>query len=151
MPRPDTREALKAYATAKGNRDLDAAMAMCHRDVTYESVALPGVIKGWDAVRAYYGALFEGLPDYYGDFDGEVVEGDAAVVWGRFGGTVHGQLFGIEADGRRLEVPVAFVCIFKEGLLIRELGYFDRETLRRQLGLATGRAADEAARSAAPA
>lgn len=150
MTRLDTREALHAYATAKAKRDLDATMALCHPDVTYESVALPGVIEGWEAVRSYYAALFQGLPDYYGDFDGEVVEGNMAVVWGRFGGTVRGRLFGIEADGRRLEVPVAFVCTFRDGLLVRELGYFDRDTLGRELGL-NAAAADEAARSAAAA
>jgi steroid delta-isomerase-like uncharacterized protein len=150
MTRLDTREALHAYATAKAKRDLDATMALCHRDVTYESVALPRAIEGWDAVRAYFAALFEGLPDYYGDFDGEVVEGNTAVVWGRFGGTVRGRLFGIEADGRRLEVPVAFVCTFRDGLLGHELGYFDRDTLRHQLGLDAA-AADEAARNTAVA
>jgi hypothetical protein len=52
------------------------------------------------------------------------------------GGTLTGELMGVAVEaGRRIEIPCAFVCTFRDGLLVEDLQYFDAATLAEQLGL----------------
>jgi steroid delta-isomerase-like uncharacterized protein len=132
--------ALQRYVDAKNRQDVDAALAACHDDYTYESVGLGGRVEGKAAAREFYAALFRSLPDYRGDFDGMVWGDGVVIAWGRFGGTLAGDLFGLPVEpGRRLEVPVAFVCTFRDGKLATDAGYFDVATLAAQAGIPLGR------------
>ncbi|WP_320672058.1 nuclear transport factor 2 family protein [Patulibacter defluvii] len=125
---------LQAYALAKNRHDVEAAVALCHPDASYESVGVAGRIQGHDGLRAFFGQLFTILPDYRGDFDGTAIAGDTAVVWGRFSGTLAAPLFDGAVDGARIDVPVTFVCRFRDGLLYSDTGYFDAATFYRQAG-----------------
>ena len=132
-------QTLSAYAQAKNNRDVEAALSVCADDCYYESVGLPGRVQGKDALRAFYGAFFSALPDYEGNFVGELLGDDVAVVWGTFGGTTGGDFLGLSVEpGRRVEVPVVFVCTFRDGLLASDTGYFDVATLCEQAGISLG-------------
>jgi steroid delta-isomerase-like uncharacterized protein len=128
-------ESLERYAAAKNRHDVDAILALCDESCYYESVGIEGRVQGKDALGKFYSALFGALPDYYGDFDGRAVSGDTVVVWGRFGGTMLGEYLGNAPTGRRIEVPVAFVCTFRDGLLTSDTGYFDVRTFSEQAGL----------------
>jgi steroid delta-isomerase-like uncharacterized protein len=133
------RQALDRYVEAKNRRDVEAALAVCTDDYRYESVGLGGPVEGKDAARQFYAGLFAALPDYRGDFDGVVEAGDAIVAWGRFGGTLAGELVGIPVEaGRQLSVPVSFVCTFRDGLLATDTGYFDGATFAAQAGVPLG-------------
>ncbi|MEX2193955.1 MAG: nuclear transport factor 2 family protein [Thermoleophilaceae bacterium] len=130
------REVLSVYAEAKGRRDVAAALAVCTDDCTYSSAGFGAPVRGKEALRAFYGALFEALPDYFGDFDAVVHDAGGAVAWGRWGGTVCGDFMGLGArPGARIDVPVAFVCTFRDGLLASDTGYFDVATLCSQAGI----------------
>ena len=118
---------LARYAEAKNRHDVDAALDACTEDCFYESVGLGARIEGRDALRAFYTDLFTQLPDYFGRFDGVAYGDESAAVWGHWGGTT--------ADGRRVEVPVTFVCTFRDGLIASDVGYFDAATLAEQAGL----------------
>jgi steroid delta-isomerase-like uncharacterized protein len=131
-----TEQALERYADAKNRHDLDAIVAAYAEDGYYESVGLGGRIQGKAALRAFYASLFDALPDYAGRFDGASFGDDTAVVWGRFGGTLSGRLMGLDVEpGRRIDVPVSFVCAYKDGLLLSDTGYFDVATLCAQAGV----------------
>jgi ketosteroid isomerase-like protein len=125
---PRNRDVLLAYAEAKARHDVDAALRLCHPDYVYETAGVPGRIEGLEAARAFYEQLYDLLPDYFGDFDGITVDGDTAIAWGRFGGTS-------KRTGRRIEMPVTFVCTFKDGLLLSDTGYFDSRTFYELLGV----------------
>ncbi len=132
-------QTLSEYAQAKNNRDVEAALSVCTDDCTYESVGLPGRCEGKDDLRGFYSAFFAALPDYRGDFAGELLGDDVAVVWGTFGGTTAGDFMGLQVEpGRRIEVPVTFVCTFRDGLLASDTGYFDVATLCSQAGIPVG-------------
>lgn len=66
---------------------------------------VPGEVRGKEALAAFYGALFQAIPDYRGDFDGRAITGDTAAVWGRFGGTLRGELNGIRTLTRPARRP----------------------------------------------
>jgi uncharacterized protein (TIGR02246 family) len=127
MNRDDIAAVLARYAEAKNRHDVDAALEVCTDDCFYASAGLGVRIEGREALRAFYTDLFERLPDYFGRFDGVAYGEDSAVVWGHWGGTT--------PEGRRVEVPVTFVCTFRDGLLAGDVGYFDAATLAEQAGL----------------
>jgi steroid delta-isomerase-like uncharacterized protein len=139
------RQTLDTYVDAKNRGDVEAALAVCTDDYRYESVGLGGPVEGKEAARQFYAALFASLPDYRGEFDGIVEGEDAIVAWGRFGGTLAGDLVGIPVEaGRELSVPATFVCTFRDGLLATDTGYFDVATLAAQAGVPLGRLAPSA-------
>jgi steroid delta-isomerase-like uncharacterized protein len=127
-------QVLDAYAAAKNAHDVDAALAVCTDDCVYRSVGMPGEVRGKEALSAFYTALFASIPDYRGEFDGRAFDGDSAAVWGRFGGTVEGELFGVPVTGGKVEVPVTFLVTFRDGLIASDVGYFDVRTLAEQAG-----------------
>lgn len=136
MTKYETTSVLERYADAKNRHDVDAILSLCADECFYESVPLGARIEGKGALRGFYSALFAGLPDYYGEFDGTAYNEDSAVVWGRFGGTLSGEFMGVEVEaGRRIEIPVTFVCTFRDGLLVGDRGYFDAVTLAEQVGV----------------
>lgn len=127
---------LGEYAQAKNEGDVDRILALCQEDCFFENAALGQRIEGKEALRAFYTALFSVLPDYFGEFDGKAFAEDTAVVWGRFGGTTEGNFLGVEVEpGQRIEVPVTFVCGFRDGLLASDVGYFDMSALAGQAGV----------------
>jgi steroid delta-isomerase-like uncharacterized protein len=131
---------LATYVEAKNRQDVEAALAVCHEQYTYENVGLGTPVEGKAAARVFYSALFAALPDYHGDFDRVVYGENVAIASGRFGGTVAGDFMGIQAEpGRTLAVPVVFVCTFRDGLLASDIGYFDAATLATQAGIPLGR------------
>jgi steroid delta-isomerase-like uncharacterized protein len=135
MNRDELVAALDGYAAAKQARDLDATMAMFHEDGTYQSIGFGPVVRGKAALAEFFGSLFEAVPDYYGAYEGIAYSDDTAVVWGHWGGTIAGDFLGLgTVPGRRLEIPVTFVCTFRDGLLVREVGYFDAATFAEQAG-----------------
>src|SRR6476469_4149159 len=101
MSHPELEPVLRRYAEAKNRHDVDAILDVCHPDCYYESVGIPGRVQGKSALRTYYAALFETLPDYRGEFDGEAFSGEAVAVWGHFSGTVTGDFMGNPATGGR--------------------------------------------------
>lgn len=129
-------QTLQRYADAKNSHDVDAILALCTEDCRYQTVGLGLPIHGKAALRDFYTALFEALPDYAGNFEGTAFGPDSAVVWGHFSATSNGHFMGIEVGaGRRLEVPVSFVCEFRDGLVHSDRGFFDLATLAEQLGV----------------
>jgi steroid delta-isomerase-like uncharacterized protein len=127
---------LAAYAEAKNDHDIERILELCHEDCYYETAGLGLRMEGREALRAFYTALFSALPDYYGEFDGTAYADDSAVVWGRFGGTTAGSFLGLDAEpGLKIEVPVTFVCTFRDGRLASDTGYFNVAALADQAGV----------------
>jgi predicted ester cyclase len=144
MNAAETRQRYEAYAAAKNSGQLDRAMEFCDRTITYRSASAPDApTEGWEAVRAYYAALEEGMPGYRVEREGIVVQDETVVAWGRLRGTVGEKLMGIEAPGRELDFPILFVCRFRDGLLVEETGWFDSQTMAAQLGIDDGTSEDQ--------
>ncbi len=131
----NVESALESYAEAKNRHDVPTVVGLCHPEGSYESVGLSDRVQGREALTTFYTKLFGLLPDYRGEFDGQAINGDTAVVWGRFSGTISSPALGEEAIGRHIDVPVTFVCTFRDGLVYRDTGYYDAATVYRQAGL----------------
>jgi ketosteroid isomerase-like protein len=119
-------DALHRYADAKQRHDVDAIVAQRSEDCFDHNIPLEQRIEGRDEVRAYFERFFATLPDYSAHFDGEALGDDVAVVWGRWTATL---------GDRPLDVPCAFVCTFRDGLVVGDSYYYDAATLAEQAGL----------------
>jgi hypothetical protein len=136
MTREQIRAVLHEYADAKERHDVETIVAMRHEQCFDEAVPLGSRIEGRDAVGNYFRAFFAAVPDYHAEFEGEAFGDDSAAVWGRWRGTLSGSFMGMEVDGTRsLEIPVAFVCTFRDGLVVGDSYYFDAATLAEQAGV----------------
>jgi steroid delta-isomerase-like uncharacterized protein len=133
------RHSMRNYAAAKNRHDIDALVAAYAPEGRYEGSGITEPISGHAALRKFYGALFNSLPDYHGHFDGTALGDNTAVVWGRMTGTVGDDLFGLPTTpGSHIDVPVTFVCSFRDELLLSDCGYFDTLTLHQQAGVKPG-------------
>jgi steroid delta-isomerase-like uncharacterized protein len=135
--KPDFLAATKTYADAKNRRDLDAVIACFAPDGYYQTMGLGKPVRGAEALRRFFGGLFEAIPDYQGSFAPQAVNGPTVAAWGRFGGTLSGQFMGQPVTpGRKINVPVTFICTFDDqGRLLSDVGYFDVATMMQQAGL----------------
>lgn len=137
------RDSLRTYAEAKNRHDVEAIVAAYTPDGRYSDSAVHQPISGYKQLKTFYEAVFRSIPDYQGHFDGAAFGENTAVVWGRMTGTVGNDLLGLPTTaGNRIDVPVTFVCTFRDGQLVSDSGYFDTRLLHRQAG---AHAADSAA------
>jgi steroid delta-isomerase-like uncharacterized protein len=135
MNKQELEAALTKYAAAKQAHDLDATIALCAENCTYQSIGFGPVVRGKDELRQFFGSLFEAV-DYSGHFEGTAYGEDSAIVWGRWGGTVTGDFLGLgTVKGNTLDIPVVFHCTFHDGLLVKEVGYFDTALFCEQAGI----------------
>jgi steroid delta-isomerase-like uncharacterized protein len=136
MSTKDLATLVNEYAAAKEAHDLEATIAMYAENGTYQSIGFGPVVKGHDELRQFFGALFTAVPDYHGEFVGAAYGDDTAVVWGSWGGTIAADFMGMGTTvGNKLDIPVTFLCTFRDGLLVKEVGYFDTAEFCAQAGV----------------
>jgi steroid delta-isomerase-like uncharacterized protein len=93
------------------------------------------LMSGHEAIRGFYGALFEGFPDFFLDIRAKHVAADAVIVEGDFGGTHQGTWMGLAPTGRPARVPFCAIFTFNDDDRLKaEIVYYDRVTLLTQLG-----------------
>ena len=117
-------------------QDLDGLMATFGAEPEWHNQAAEQVLRGHNAVRGFYAALFAGFPDFWLDVRRRHVAREAVIVEGILGGTQRGEWMGIAASGKTVEVPFCAVFTFEEDNLLRsEVVYYDRLSLLSQLGV----------------
>jgi steroid delta-isomerase-like uncharacterized protein len=139
VTRDELQNALDVYAATKNAHDVERIIELRSDDCVDHAPATGMRLEGKEAIRDFFTAFFDSVPNYYGEFDGIAFGDDTVVVWGYFGGTVSDTFLGVPIEGvRELRVPTAFVCRFRDGLLVDDLQYYDINTVTTQLGLAAG-------------
>ncbi|MDV3126727.1 nuclear transport factor 2 family protein [Mycobacterium sp. 21AC1] len=130
------RDSLHKYAAAKNRHDIEAILAAYTPDGYYLDPTVGQPVSGHSQLRQFYTEVFRSIPDYNGHFAGAAFGKNTAVVWGRMTGTVGTELLGVATTpGSRLDVPVTFVCTFRDGQLISDTGYYDTRVLHEQAGV----------------
>ncbi|HMM90802.1 ester cyclase [Bradyrhizobium sp.] len=129
------REAVvNAHIEAEAEKhDVAAALATFHHP-RYEVPANGIIADGSEAVESFLNGVLSAFPDlwlkplklYHAD--------DAVIVECRWGGTQRGPLADIAPTGRTMEVQSVLIFVFDGDHLICEKLYFDRATIRQQLG-----------------
>jgi steroid delta-isomerase-like uncharacterized protein len=135
-PRSPRIEAVLAHVDVENRHDLDGVMATFGSDGFYDDAPWGEHHGGLDAVRSYYGALFEASDDVRIEVESARDAGDAVILEVRLRGTHTGAWRGLPPTGRRFDLPLCAVFTFDVGgRLAGERIYYDRATVLRQLGV----------------
>jgi len=133
MTPQEIRKIVHEHLDAEARHDA-AAAATYAPHAYYHHMPLDLRLEGRDAVAAGYASSFAAFPDSEVVHDGEAVEGDIYVHWGRFRGTVAGSWLGLPPTNRRLDLPFAAVIEVRDGRMVGETLYYDLDTLCAQSG-----------------
>ena len=134
MTSQEIRKIVDEHLNAEARHDAAGAAATYALHGYYHHVPLGLLLEGREAVAAGYASSFAAFPDSEISNEGEVIEGNHYVHWGRFRGTVTGSWLGLLPTNRRLDLPFAAVIEVREGRMIGEALYYDLDTLCTQAG-----------------
>lgn len=98
---------------------------------------LPFEVVGPAGVKQLADALHPGIPDMALPIEDVVAEGEKVLVRLRVTGTHDGELMGIPATGRKIDIPVLDLFQIRDGVLIEHWAQLDNLGLLRQLGVMT--------------
>lgn len=126
------------HVLAENRRSIQGLLDTLCDDPVYQIMATGEEHRGKDAVAAFYRGLFEALPDATFDLAAAFVGEEGVVEESVLRGTHHGRWMGVEATGRKIELPLTIVFPMKDGMILGERLYFDMTTLMRQLGKPAG-------------
>jgi ketosteroid isomerase-like protein len=125
----------ETYARAKSRADVAGALAVCHEDFELETLAFGLTSHGKTETAQHLEAFFRIFPDYGVTLDG-LTTGEAGVgCWGTARMTMQGDLPGIAATGKRVELPFFCAFTFRDGLLASERFFFDLAAFCEGLGI----------------
>jgi steroid delta-isomerase-like uncharacterized protein len=94
----------------------------------------PGLAEGVEGVRSFFAMFRDAMPDVEVRIDELIVDGDRAAVATTITGTHTGELLGMPATGRRLEVVGVDLIRVRNGKIVEHRGLTDTVGLMRQLG-----------------
>ena len=98
---------------------------------------LPFEVVGPEGVRQLADALLPGIPDLELPIEDVIAEGEKVLVRLRVRGTHGGELMGIPATGRRIDIAVLDLFQIRDGKLIEHWALLDNLGMLRQLGVTT--------------
>lgn len=98
---------------------------------------LPFEVIGPAGVKQLADALLPGIPDMELPIEDVVAEGEKVLVRLRVRGTHGGELMGIPATGRKIDIGVLDLFHIRDGKLIEHWALLDNLGLLRQLGVTT--------------
>jgi steroid delta-isomerase-like uncharacterized protein len=94
----------------------------------------PGFPEGVEGVRRFFAMFRDAMPDVEVTIDELIVDGDRAAVATTTRGTHTGELLGLPATGRRVEVVGVDLVRVRDGRIVEHRGLTDTVGLMRQLG-----------------
>jgi steroid delta-isomerase-like uncharacterized protein len=126
----------RAVYEAVNARDLGRLREIYHADCVY--VTGDGVEqRGVDAVLAAVSTFTGAFPDLAIEIRRQHIAGDdVSIVEYTFAGTHRGELEGIAATGKAIEVVACSVVEVRAGRIAEERDYYDTLALMTQLGVA---------------
>lgn len=98
-------------------------------------VTASGNITGIEAFRDYYNNYLTGFSDAEFTFIDVFGQGDKIVKHWNFKGTHDGEMFGIPATNKKVDISGTTLVLMKDGKVLQEQDYFDNHSFLMQLGL----------------
>ncbi len=98
-------------------------------------VTASGKITGIDEFRAYYTNYLTGFSDAEFTFVDVFGQGDKLVKHWNFKGTHDGEMFGIPATNKKVNISGTTLVLMKNGKVVQEQDFFDNHSFLMQLGL----------------
>jgi steroid delta-isomerase-like uncharacterized protein len=131
---PPNAAVLARHVAAETAFDMEGTLATLSADCLFEDMPTGTTYHGHDGARAYYREWWDAFGNVPERSRLYVPTPDALIVETRFVGTHRGPWQGMPASGRAIDLPVAIVIGFRDGLMTGERFYYDRATLLAQIG-----------------
>ena len=96
---------------------------------------LPFVVRGPEGVKQLADALLQGIPDLALPIEDVIAEGEKVLVRLRVKGTHGGDLMGVPATGKPIDIGVLDLFQIRDGKLIEHWALLDNLGLLRQIGV----------------
>lgn len=130
------------HLRAQNAREMQPTLATLSPECVFEDLALGRTYHGRSGAADYYRLWWEGFAPTVAAERLHWTEDGNGIAETRLQGVHSGHFIGMEATGRRIDVPVAvFVTFSDDDLIAGERFYYDLTTIRRQLAL--GRSASD--------
>jgi steroid delta-isomerase-like uncharacterized protein len=94
----------------------------------------PGIAPGAEGVRQQFEGFRAAFPDFRATVLDQIAEGDRVVTRKVFHGTHEGELMGIPATGREVEIHLIDIVRVAEGRIVEHWNVVDLLGVMRQLG-----------------
>lgn len=95
----------------------------------------PGIPPGRKAFKEYLKKLFHAFPDYKGEIENVISEGDLVSLHIAWSGTHQHEFMGVRPTGKRITRRTADVLRVKSGKLVEHWGVVDQTEMLVVLGL----------------
>ncbi len=133
----DNKQLARDYFTAFLAADEVWWKAHIAPDFRRHDPGLPFEVVGPQGVKQLADALLPGIPDMTLPIEDVIAEGEKVLVRLRVQGTHGGELMGIPATGRRIDIAVLDLFQFRGGMLVEHWALLDNLGMLRQLGVTT--------------
>jgi steroid delta-isomerase-like uncharacterized protein len=128
-------QVLEDWGRHWSSHDMERLLALFTDDVVYEDVTMGAVNRGKAELRAFGDGFFAGFPDVTFEVTSRFAGSASGAVEWVMRGTHRGDLPGLPATGKRIEVRGASIFEFAAETICRCSDYWDMATFLKQLGL----------------
>lgn len=132
-----SKEHLQMVAThlaAENEHRMEDTLATLHTACVFEDVPMQRIYNGREGAREYYAAWWHAFDLKVGGGTRHFTDEGLMIAETRYVGRQVGDFFGIPARQRPIELQLAVVIGFRDGLMNGERFYYDLLSLLRQIG-----------------
>ena len=121
----------------QNEHNLDVIDELFSPDCTNHTqpAGMPEVAPGPAAFKEFFGSLLQGFPDASMTIEDQVAEGDKVVTRKTLRANHKGELFGIPATGKPVEIGIIDIWRVQGGKLTDHWGIVDQMGMMQQMGL----------------
>ncbi len=123
------------WAEAYNNHDVESLIELYDEEVVNVQQPYSHPVQGMEAMREVFRKTFLAFPDIHIDIEKALEQEDGAAIEWIFSGTMRGEFAGHPPTGRRFSMRGCEVFRFREGLIVSQHGYWDKQTMFSQLGI----------------
>jgi steroid delta-isomerase-like uncharacterized protein/uncharacterized protein (TIGR02118 family) len=128
------QRAIESWAAHWSAHDMTRLLSLCTDDIVYADVPMGVVNRGHAELRAFGEGIFSGFPDVTFGRQSSFANGDRGGWEWVMRGTHKGDLPGMPATGKRIEVRGSSTFEFDGNRIRRCSDYWDMATFLKQLG-----------------
>jgi steroid delta-isomerase-like uncharacterized protein len=131
----DQERLIVEHWAAWSAHDMERVLALFTEGLVYEDVTMGAVNRSAAELRAFGEGFFAGFPDVTFEVRSSFANGTSGAAEWMMRGTHQGDLSGMPATGRRVEVRGASIFEFAGDRIRRCSDYWDMATFLKQLGV----------------
>ena len=138
MSEQENIQAFREFMEAFNAQDLDRMSTFIDDGHVMDSDTLPESFRGREAWRQAMQGYFNAFPDLHFDIEQIFASGDYVTLRWRATGTHQGELAGIPATSRPVELHGCTVREIRNGKSFHEWTYWDTGRMMQQMGVLPG-------------